>query len=133
MSNGFRITVAVISALGACGFFLFGVPALVGGFLKEGLGFSALGVFFLSVTLACLWEASRPVTVRIIGGGLFLAGVWSTVDGLERIQAGEIVPLRNLIGIALVFGLPGLFLLITAGYPKWGAHSGLFYQNDNSE
>jgi hypothetical protein len=102
MSNGFRITVAVISALGASGFFLFGVPALVGGFLKEAIGFNLLGLYFLCITLACLWESSRPVTLRIIGA-------------------------------PLVFGPHGLFLLITAGYPQWGALARLFYLTENAE
>jgi len=94
----------------------------VGGVLLA--GFCAIGA------LACLLPASRPVTLRLVGGTVFLAFSGYLIDML---MSGKFMgrsradpSLVNALVAFSAFGLPAGYVALTGRYPRWGRYAPAF-------
>jgi hypothetical protein len=124
MRDAFRITLGLFFAVGAGCSGLIGLETLVIGreTFVHILLFYLLGTFFLSVALACFWERSQPVTVRVAVWALLLSVV--VFMGYHALYMKGHVELPPLLGLLFVFGLPVFiyYLLLTAGSPSRDKH-----------
>jgi hypothetical protein len=135
MSPTARIMLGISVLLIAIGFF--GIAVFVKDFAPEAiLPMSILGSFCALIALACLSVGSQPITIRIIGGAVFLISVLYVGDQLRSAssvkeefdkakQKGRPSVAGSLTFFVLV-GLPSGYAALTGKYPGWGAHSGAF-------
>ncbi len=113
MSSVARLTLGLVLLLSAVSFFLIGVtlgPQLPAGSWP----FYGLAALCAIGAIACGWESSRPVTLRLVGGAIFLAYGWYVFDAWRGANAEE-----ALVGF-LVWGLPSGYMTFVGRYPKWG-------------
>jgi hypothetical protein len=78
--------------------------------------FYSLVLFCGSVAIACFFPKSHPVTLRVIGGGIFIFYAVNLYD--------TVIYAKNLISPILGFlflGLPGAHLAAMGQYPAWAA------------
>lgn len=126
MSKGSQILLGIVFAF-AAGFFAY-VASTDGPRMPAGeWPFYGLSVFSAAVACACLVSRSRPITLRVIGAGIFAAFLFTAVNGYFK-EA----PVKAVGGL-VVFGLPCAFLTITGKYPTWGRVSAVFNGTKNGE
>ena len=94
------------------------------------IGLPILSLFCIVGALACLVPASRPVTLRVVGGVVFLTFlvylIEMAVDGPLLSRSKSTPSLVNAIAGFSVFGLPGGYVAIKGYYPRWGRSSDAF-------
>jgi hypothetical protein len=90
----------------------------------------AMGPFYAIGSLACVFPASRPIALRLIGGTVFLAFliylISMMVSGPLLGNSRAAMSLVNSIIAFSVFGLPAGYVAITGRYPRWGRHAAAF-------
>jgi hypothetical protein len=94
------------------------------------VGMAILSAFSGLGAIACLVPASRPVTLRLVGGVVFLACLGYMIEMLLR---GPVLgksradqSLVNSIFALVAFGLPAGYVAIRGRYPSWGRHASSF-------
>jgi hypothetical protein len=91
------------------------------------IGMVVLAIFSAIGSLACVAPVSRPVSLRLIGGTVFLTCLGyltkMLIGGpvLGKSRADE--SLVNSIFAFTVFGLPAGYVAIKGRYPGWGRHA----------
>ncbi len=138
MSRAGRVTLGIVLVLLACGFLavawsMRGLPEMRAG----AIGSLVFAVLCAIGAVACLFRASGPVTLRVIGGAIFLADCWyivSTVMEGKIVSGSRAKPsLLNAIMLFLLVGLPAAYVMITGRYPRWGAHAAAFGASDTQD
>ncbi len=94
------------------------------------VGGAILAIFCGLGAVASLLPASRPVTLRLLGGTVFLVCCGYLI---EMLNGGEILGRsradQSLIKALLafsVFGIPGGYVALTGRYPQWGRYASVF-------
>ena len=89
---------------------------------------AGLLLFLGMIVIACLSKTGRPVALRVVGGTVFFAYLayffYEFLDPIPETYKGinQEHWVNALFGL-LLYGLPGLYVAATAGYPKWGIHA----------
>lgn len=127
MSRGARIALGIVLVAMALGFAAVGW--LAAGVVEDRfqVGMAALAGFSAVGAMACLWAASRPVTVRLVGLVVFLAFAAYLVDALV---SGPPEGRAEAAAGFVVLGVPAGFVAITGRYPRWGRHAAAFGEHD---
>jgi hypothetical protein len=88
------------------------------------------GVFCAIGCLACLVPASRPITLRLIGGTVFLGClgyvIGMAMDGPLLANSRGEPSLLNAFVAFTVIGLPCGYAAIRGRYPRWGRFAEVF-------
>ena len=131
MSRGARVLLAIAMLPCALGFAAIG--AMSGESAPSGPLISyATAAFCALIALAALSEASRPISLRLIGLVVFATSVWFvgatwTADGAPGDGGARPRPtLRNALAGFCALGLPAAYVMIFGRYPTWGRGSGAF-------
>ena len=135
MSQGARITLGVAMLLLAAGFMAL-VPFMKDVSPQAGPGAAICGLFCGLIAVACLSTASQPITIRLIGGTVFLLCALYVVSQLlafssftEEIGKGKgrsRPSILNSQGFMLLVGLPSGYAAFKGRYPGWGRHASAF-------
>jgi hypothetical protein len=135
MSQAARITLGVAMLLLAAGFMAL-VPFMKDVSPQAGPGMVVCGLFCGLIAVACLSTASQPVTIRIIGGTVFLlcalyilnqVMAFSSIgDELGKGKVRSRPSLLNSVGFMLLVGLPSGYAALKGRYPGWGVHAAAF-------
>jgi hypothetical protein len=137
LSQAARITLGVAMLLLAAGFMAL-VPFMNDVSPQAGPGMAICGLFSGLIAVACLSTASQPITIRLIGGTVFLLCALYIVTQLvafssfrEEIGKGRSRPsILNSLGFMVLVGLPSGYAAIKGRYPGWGAHASAFGAGD---
>jgi hypothetical protein len=94
------------------------------------------GLFCNLIAVACLSTASQPITIRIIGGTVFLLSALYIVnevlafssigDELGKAKVRSRPGIYNSVGFMLLVGLPSGYAALKGRYPGWGTHAAAF-------
>jgi hypothetical protein len=135
MSQGARITLGVAMLVLAAGFMAL-VPLMKDVSPQAGPGAAICGLFCGLIAVACLSTASQPITIRIIGGTVFLLSVLYIVNQVLAFSSiGEELgnakvrsrpSILNSVGFMLLVGLPSGYAALKGRYPGWGRHAAAF-------
>jgi hypothetical protein len=97
------------------------------------IGLPVLSLFCLAGAAACLVPASRPITLRLVGGAVFLAFlgylIHTGLGGPLWSSSRSTPSLLGAIAAFSTFGLPGGYVAIKGQYPRWGKYFGAFVKN----
>jgi hypothetical protein len=140
LSQAARITLGVAMLLLAAGFMAL-VPFMNDVSPQAGPGAAICGLFSGLIAVACLSTASQPITIRLIGGTVFLLCALYIVTQLvafssfrEEIGKGRSRPsILNSLGFMVLVGLPSGYAAIKGRYPGWGAHASAFGAAEQDE
>ena len=135
MSQAARITLGVaMLLLAAC--FMALVPFMKDVSPQAGPGMAICGLFCGFIAVACLSTASQPVTIRIIGGTVFLLSALYILNQVlafssigEELGKGKVrsrPSILHSVGFMLLVGLPSGYAALTGRYPGWGRHAEAF-------
>lgn len=105
MSAGSRIAIGLVALLGAVGFFLTardpsGLPS------EDPFLFYGLAAAFVVIAIACFFPKSHPVTLRLIGGLIFVAGITNVILSFS---SGGL--LTSIVGL-IIWGPLSVYLMI---------------------
>jgi hypothetical protein len=135
MSQAARITLGVAMLLLAAGFMAL-VPFMKDVSPQAGPGMAICGLFCGVIAVACLSTSSQPVTIRIIGGTVFLLSAlyilnqvlaFSSIgDELGRAKVRSRPGIYNSVAFMLLVGLPSGYAALKGRYPGWGRHASAF-------
>jgi hypothetical protein len=135
MSQGARITLGVAMLVLAAGFMAL-VPLMKDVSPQAGPGAAICGLFCGLIAVACLSTASQPITIRIIGGTVFLLSVLYIVnqvlafssigEELGNAKVRSRTSILNSVGFMLLVGLPSGYAALKGRYPGWGRHAAAF-------
>ncbi len=138
MSQGARILLG-LSMLLLAGCFLAMVPYMKDVSPQAGPGMAICGLFCGVVAVACFSTASQPVTIRIIGGTVFLISALYIVTQLAAFNSvgDELAKAKgagkrsrpsilNSVGFMILVGLPSGYAAWKGRYPGWGQHASAF-------
>jgi hypothetical protein len=135
MSQAARITLGVVVLLLAAGFMAL-VPFMKDVSPQAGPGMAICGLFSGLIAVACLSRASQPITIRIIGGAVFLLCTLYIVsqllefnsigDELGRAKVRSRPSILNSVGFMFLVGLPSGYAALKGRYPGWGRHAAAF-------
>jgi hypothetical protein len=92
------------------------------------IGLPILSLFCIAGAVACLVPASRPVTLRFVGGAVFLTCLGYLIEmAVEGPLVSRSAPsLIKAIAAFSAFGLPGGYVAIKGHYPRWGRYFAAF-------
>jgi hypothetical protein len=103
---------------------------------QAGPGMAICGIFCGVIAVASLSTATQPVTIRLIGGTVFLlcalyilnqALAFSLIgDELGKAKVRSRPSLLNSVGFMLLVGLPSGYAALKGRYPGWGMHAAAF-------
>jgi hypothetical protein len=103
---------------------------------RAGPGAAICGLFCGLIAVACLSTASQPVTIRVIGGTVFLLCALYILNQVlaftsigDEIGKGKVRSrpgILNSVGFMLLVGLPSGYVALKGRYPGWGAHARAF-------
>lgn len=135
MSQGARIFLGVTILLLAAGFLAL-VPFMKAVSPQAGPGMAICGLFCGLVAVACFSKASHPLTIRLIGGVVFLVCAFylgsevlqflSAKEGLAKTHDMSQPSLRNSLIFMLLVGLPSGYAALKGRYPTWGILAAAF-------
>ena len=135
MSQGARIFLGIAVLLIAAGFLAL-VPFMKDVSPQAGPAMAICGLFCGVIAVACLATASQPVTIRIIGGTVFLLSAlyiinqvitFSSIgDEIEGTKMRSRPSIFNSVGFMLLVGLPSGYAALKGRYPVWGKHAAAF-------
>lgn len=113
MSSGSRWAIGFVACL--TGAVLIFMGCVLGDEMPHG-GWPAVvgGAFVMVVAIACFFPLTWPVTLRVIGGGIFLVYVIYVISSLGGPDFWW-----ALMGFGVI-GVPFGFLAIFGSYPRWG-------------
>lgn len=119
MSYGARLAIAITALVGGAAFLAIGLTH--GSRLPAGAApFYGMAFFCALVVVACMWRASRPLALRLIGAPVFLLYV---ANVYARLNTDE---LSWAITGFIVFGLPAAYVTVYGRYPPWGRFAAVF-------
>jgi hypothetical protein len=85
-----------------------------------------MALFCVALALACWMPRSRPFTLRMISAGVFLlVACFLGADGIKAIEGKPNQLVKSIVSF-VAFGLPALYVLIVARYPRWGRYAAVF-------
>jgi hypothetical protein len=113
MSASARVTLAIACTLIAASFAV--LATFYGDELEKArLPIYGLAAFCALIPLACLVPQTRPVTVRLIGGVVFVSCAMYVYSSHQ--EGG----MRRDLACFVVFGLPAGYAAVMGTYPPWG-------------
>jgi hypothetical protein len=135
MSQAARISLGVACLLLAAGFMAL-APFMKDVSPQAGPGTVICGLFSGLIAVACLSTASQPITIRLIGGTVFLlSAVYIVVqvlafssfrDEIGRARVKSRPGIYNSVGFMILVGLPSGYAALKGRYPGWGRHAAAF-------
>jgi hypothetical protein len=134
MSQGARIALGIAMMLLA-GCFLAMVPFMKDVSPQAGPGMAIIGLFCGVIAVACFSTASHPVTIRSVGGIIFVVSLLYVISEVrspsvpkegEKVGSRSQPSLYNSLGFLLLIGLPSGYAAVKGQYPGWGQHAAAF-------
>jgi hypothetical protein len=94
------------------------------------------GLFCGLIAVACLSTASQPVTIRMIGGTVFLLSALYILNRVlafasigDELASGKVrsqPSILHRVGFIILVGLPSRYVALTGRYPGWGRRAAAF-------
>ena len=105
---------------------------------KAPIAVFCFAVFCVLIAIACFSHALRGPAVRVVGGTVFLVGVYYLVSELTSKADQHYIDRAhphwfNAIQFLVVFGLPGLYVALRGSYPVWGRGAKAFLGENQTQ